>query len=278
MNLLIAEDDPFHRTFLKNSVAAAMPECDKIFEASDGQAALDLVADEQIDGIIMDMQMPNTSGVAAASVIWRNQANMRILFWSNYADEAYVRGISRIVPKEAVYGYLLKTASEQRLELALRGVFQEDQCIIDREIRGVQQRSENIHEGLSDAEFEVLMDIALGMTDKAIAARRSISTRGVQSRLKHLYEKLGIDQTPVDGKDRPGIQFQDQGRGSGVLPRPSECRGIGAGRRTPEGLARQARRLIFNRTCAEIRCLSRANTQKQYRIASFPVPGSARSF
>ncbi len=205
MNLLIAEDDPFHRTFLRNSVAAAMPECDNIFEASDGQAALDLVADEQIDGIIMDMQMPNTSGVAAASVIWRNQANMRILFWSNYADEAYVRGISRIVPKEAVYGYLLKTASEQRLELALRGVFQEDQCIIDREIRGVQQRSENIHEGLSDAEFEVLMDIALGMTDKAIAARRSISTRGVQSRLKHLYEKLGIDQTPVDGKVGPAF-------------------------------------------------------------------------
>ena len=52
MNLLIAEDDPFHRTFLKNSVTVAMPECEKIFEASDGQAALDLVAGEQIDGII----------------------------------------------------------------------------------------------------------------------------------------------------------------------------------------------------------------------------------
>ena len=118
---------------------------------------------------------------------------MRILFWSNYSDEAYVRGISKIVPKETAYGYLLKTASEQRLGLAMMGVFLEDQCIIDREIRGIQQRALDIHEGLSNTEFEVLMDIALGMTDKAIAQRRGISTRSVQSRLKQLYEKLGID-------------------------------------------------------------------------------------
>ena len=37
------------------------------------------------------------------------------------------------------------------------------------------------------------MDIALGMTDKSIALRRLISTRSVQSRLKQLYGKLGID-------------------------------------------------------------------------------------
>lgn len=193
MKILIAEDDPFHRSFLSNTVRSALPDCDKLHEAGDGTEAISVVMEHDIDGVVMDLQMPNVSGIAAASSIWAKHPDMRILFWSNYSDEAYVRGISKIVPKEAVYGYLLKTASEHRLELAVRGVFEEDQCIIDREIRGVQQRSEDIHEGLSNTEYEVLMDIALGMTDKSIALRRSISTRSVQSRLKQLYEKLGID-------------------------------------------------------------------------------------
>jgi DNA-binding NarL/FixJ family response regulator len=87
--------------------------------------------------------------------------------------------------------------------LAVRGVFLQDQCIIDREVRGIQQRSEDTLEGLTDSEFEVLADIALGMTDKAIAARRRISTRSVQSRLKHLYEKLCIDTSQVNPEFGP---------------------------------------------------------------------------
>lgn len=201
MNILIAEDDPFHRSFLSSTVRSALPKSTTLHEASNGKEAISIVKEHDIDGVVMDLQMPCVSGIAAASSIWARQPEMRILFWSNYSDEAYVRGISKIVPKEAVYGYLLKTASEHRLELAVRGVFEEDQCIIDREIRGVQQRSEDIHQGLSNSEFEVLMDIALGMTDKSIALRRSISTRSVQSRLKQLYEKLGID--PGNSQSNP---------------------------------------------------------------------------
>ena len=47
---------------------------------------------------------------------------------------------------------------------------------------------------MSDAEFEVLIDIALGLTDNAIAQRHYLSRRGVQNRLKSVYAKLGVDQ------------------------------------------------------------------------------------
>jgi DNA-binding NarL/FixJ family response regulator len=203
MNILITEDDPFHRTYLKEAVMRALPECAEVFEADNGGSAVEIVAREEIHGVVMDLQMPQTNGVTAAKEIWRRNPAMGILFWSNYADEAYVRGVSRIVPQRAAYGYLLKSASEDRLVLTLRGVLREEQCIIDREIRGIQQRAENLLEGLTDSEFEVLMDIALGMTDKAIAARRSMSTRGVQSRLKHLYEKLGVDEREADARFGP---------------------------------------------------------------------------
>ncbi|MBL4890312.1 MAG: response regulator transcription factor [Rhizobiaceae bacterium] len=203
MNVLITEDDALHRAFLKTAVENVLPECEQILEAEDGEIAIQTVASNDIYGIIMDLQMPRASGVDAAKAIWHKNPDMRILFWSNYADEAYVRGVSRIVPAGAVYGYLLKSASEERLELAVRGVFLQDQCIIDREVRGIQQRSADTLQGLTDSEFEVLTDIALGMTDKAIAARRKISTRSVQSRLKHLYEKLSIDASDANPEFGP---------------------------------------------------------------------------
>jgi DNA-binding NarL/FixJ family response regulator len=193
MRVLVVEDDGLHRAFLREAVERMLPECSDVVEARDGVSAVRAATEQRLDAVVMDLQMPEATGVDAAKAIWRARPDTRILFWSNYADEAYVRGVARIVPPGAVYGYLLKSASEERLRLAMRGVFIEDQCVIDREVRGVQQRAQDRLEGLTDPEYEVLLDIALGLTDRVIAARRNLSTRGVQSRLKHLYEKLGVE-------------------------------------------------------------------------------------
>lgn len=209
MKILITEDDPFHRSFLSDTVKATLPDCEQVFEAADGQAAIEIAEHNNIDGVVMDLQMPEVSGITAASRIWEKQPDMRILFWSNYSDEAYVLGISRIVPRQAVYGYVLKTASADRLGLAITGIFIEDQCIIDREVRGVQQRTLDLHQGLTITEIEALTDIALGLTDKAIAVRRGISTRSVQSRLKQLYQKLGVDHV---AHEKAGSLFNSRTR------------------------------------------------------------------
>ncbi len=52
--------------------------------------------------------------------------------------------------------------------------------------------------GLTDVEYEALVDIALGLTDQAIAHRRFLSRRGVTSRLHALYRKLGVDQYELE--------------------------------------------------------------------------------
>jgi len=197
LRILIVENDALHRAFLKSTVEEILPECDSILEADDGTAAIGLARDARPDSVIMDLQMPNGTGVDAAKDIWRRLPGTRILFWSNYADEAYVRGVAKIVPPQAVYGYVLKSASDDRLRLAIRGVFVEDQCVIDREVRGVQQRAVDRLAGLTDSEYDILMDLALGLTDKVMAARRGLSTRGAQARLQHLYEKLGLDHREV---------------------------------------------------------------------------------
>jgi DNA-binding NarL/FixJ family response regulator len=104
-----------------------------------------------------------------------------------------VRELARIVPAETVYGYVLKSSSDERLVAALRAVLIDEQCWIDPEIRTIQSRATNRASGLTDIEHEALIDISLGLTDKAIARRRYLSERGVQNRLRELYAKLSID-------------------------------------------------------------------------------------
>lgn len=197
---LIVEDDALHRSFLKEVLMFSELDCTEVIEADDGDAAIRLAHKHDLKGVVMDLQMPNTTGVQAARAIWAEKPNLPILFWSNYADEAYVRGITKIVPDATTYGYLLKTSSKERLRRSMQCVFLEGQNIIDREIRGVQERGQNRSDALSDAEYEVLLDIAIGLTDQAIAQRRGISIRSVQGRLQQLYAKLGLlDQPTLDG-------------------------------------------------------------------------------
>jgi DNA-binding NarL/FixJ family response regulator len=192
MKVLIVEDDALHRAYLAEAVREALPECSAVIEATNGHDG-ELRSREVPDAhVVMDLQMHPRNGIEAARTIWRERPRTRILFWSNYSDEAYVRGVSRIVPPGAAYGYILKSASEERLRLALRGIFVENQCVIDGEVRGTQQKSMAPSVSLSESEYEVLLDIALGLTDRMIAARRGISQRSVQNRLQSIYEKLDV--------------------------------------------------------------------------------------
>ena len=194
---LIVEDDSLHRNFLREVIIASDLECTQLIEAVDGEEAIRLVQEYAPQGVIMDLQMPKKTGVQAAKAIWAETPSIPIVFWSNYDDEAYVRGITKIVPPCATYGYILKTSSKERLRRSLQCVFLDGQNVIDREIRGVQQRSLGRTEGLTEAEYEALLDITLGLTDQAIADRRKLSLRSVQGRLQQLYGKLGLIEMPL---------------------------------------------------------------------------------
>jgi len=192
MKVLIVEDDQFHATYLHDALAEALPEVTEIFHAADGAAGEEEARRGGFEAIVMDLQMEGRNGIEAARTIWAERPQTRVLFWSNYADEAYLRGIAQIVPEESAYGYVLKTASRDRLKLALRAVLIEAQIMVDREIHRLQRRSTSRRSGLDDSEFEVLIDLALGLQDKSIAERRGMSLRTVQNRLLSLYEKLGV--------------------------------------------------------------------------------------
>lgn len=200
MKVLLVEDDKFHMNFLESAVRQALPEVSEVFQAENGAEGERMARRHLVNRVVMDLQMKDRNGIDAARTIWAERPEARIMFWSNYADEAYLRGIARIVPEDTSYGYVLKTANTDRLHLALRSVLVEGQIVVDREVHKVQQHRSRTHDALTDSEYAVLIDMSLGLSDKWIAKRQGMSLRTVQNRLLSIYDKLGVD----DFEDVPG--------------------------------------------------------------------------
>lgn len=194
MKVLLVEDDQFHASYLQDALAEALPEVTETLQAVNGHEGETEARIGRIEAVVMDLQMDCRNGIEAARTIWAERPQTRILFWSNYSDEAYLRGISQIVPEDSAYGYVLKTASRERLKLALRAVLVEGQIMVDREVHRFQRRNASPRHALDDSEYDVLLDLALGLQDKTIAERRGMSLRTVQNRLLSLYEKLGVGE------------------------------------------------------------------------------------
>lgn len=215
--LVIAEDNPKDFEFLRQMVNDWQQDC-VIEHAPDGAIALELARKHSLPLVISDIQMPQMNGVEFAKALWECKPQARIVFWSQFKDEMYIRALAKIVPAETVYGYVLKTSPRDKISAAMATVLFDDQCWIDPEVRKVQGRTGHSQTALSDIEYEALVDISLGLTDNLIAQRRYLSRRGIQSRLNSLYGKLCLDQEQFQS-DKVGDAFNLRNRAVSVALR-----------------------------------------------------------
>lgn len=214
-DLIIAEDNPKDFEFLEQLLQDSDLGKFSIARAANGQAALELALEAETPLVISDIQMPEMNGIDFAKALWEQKPQARIVFWSQFKDEMYVRSLLKIVPPETVYGYILKSNPKNRIASAVVTVLVDEQCWVDPEVRKVQGRTGHSQTALSDIEFEALIDISLGLTDNLIAQRRYLSRRGVQSRLNSLYNKLCIDQEQFQA-EKVGDAFNPRNRAVSV--------------------------------------------------------------
>lgn len=200
MGIVIADDQDRERSWLKELLNKNLASMKPIFEAQDGQEALALVIEHKPQVVFLDIEMPVLSGIKTAERILKELPQTAIIILSNHSDEIFVRKLWKLVPADGAFGYVLKDSTDQQVIDAARAVLGGD-CWIHPRIQRIIRRTESGATGLTDAEFEVLVYIALGYTDKAIARRLYITEKAVQARLKCLYTKLGIPIKGVSEED-----------------------------------------------------------------------------
>lgn len=191
--ILILEDDILHRQYLRDLLQGSMDKTGEIIDVGTSQEALRHMEKIEPDLCIFDLQLSdNRTGIDVAREVWEKNNNLRILFWSQFADEIYVRKLFSIVPEDAIYGFIIKTALDDQVINAIQYILEFDQCWIDPKIRKLKVTTFDKNTGLTDVEYETLIDLTLGLSDNAIANRRFITRRGVQNRLSSLFKKLGV--------------------------------------------------------------------------------------
>lgn len=211
MKTLVVEDNNVQREHVERLLRERLPQALPLACVADGVQAVQRARQDHPQLLVLDIQLPGQNGIDVARAVWKERPATRIVFWSQFKDEIYVRRLAQIVPAETVYGYVLKSSPDEKLLQAVRAVLCDEQCWLDREVRGVQARALQSPSALTEAEFEALIDIALGLTDRGVARRRYLSRRGAQNRLHSLYTKLGVERDP-SGDEEPGSMFSPRNR------------------------------------------------------------------
>jgi len=190
IRVLIADDHVIVRAGIRQVLDHAS-DIQIVAEASDGEAAQDLIQQHQPDVVVLDIQMPKASGIEVTRWVRANLKNVGVLVLTAYNDDPYVMAVLQA----GANGYVLKTASPEELIQAVRDV-NEGKSVLDSSIAQklmthlFSAAKTPIVEDLTERELEVLSLAAKGYTNKAIGAQLGISDRTVQGHLAHIFDKL----------------------------------------------------------------------------------------
>lgn len=167
-----------------------------IAEASDGAKVKEFIAALLPDVAVLDIRMPQATGIEVTRWIRDQKLPVQVLILTAYDDDPFV--IAAL--QAGANGYVLKNAEAEDIANAVRQVSQ-GQSVLGSEIAqkvmmhlsGIQARSsQESLETLTEREREILQLAAVGLTNKGIGLKLSISDRTVQGHLASIYSKFKV--------------------------------------------------------------------------------------
>ncbi|MEO1646014.1 MAG: response regulator transcription factor, partial [Chloroflexota bacterium] len=157
-------------------------------EATNGNQAVEMARTLLPDVIVMDIHMPELTGIEATRRIRHDTDDVRVLVLTAYDNPAYIHALL----EAGADGFVLKTAELSELLKALQEVAVGKQAFKTEDLERAAQHSNSsdIVEGLTDREIDVLKQAVNGLTNKQIGQHLFISDRTVQGHLQNIYQKL----------------------------------------------------------------------------------------
>jgi DNA-binding NarL/FixJ family response regulator len=194
IRVLLAEDHWLVRASLR-SLLADFADVEVIAEASDGRAALGLIATHHPEVVLMDISMPGLNGLEATHRITKEYPEVRVIVLSMHTGEEYVLRALR----SGASGYVLKGSAPGELELALAAVARGDvflspaisRHVIEVYLNGSGKQVSSL-EQLTQRQREILQLIAEGRSNKEMARLLGASVKTIESHRASLMERLDI--------------------------------------------------------------------------------------
>ncbi|HYY81055.1 MAG TPA: response regulator transcription factor [Actinomycetes bacterium] len=196
--VLIADDQTIVREGL-STLLSLLPGIEVVGAATDGEEAVQLVARLRPDVVLMDLRMPRMDGAEATRRIRQLAPATQVIVLTTYADDASVFA----AVQAGARGYLTKNASAAEIRQAIAAVGR-GEALLDP---SVQRRlldalagpgaippapAEELPDGLTPREAEVLRLMAAGRTNQEIAAELVVSEGTVKTHVNRIFAKARV--------------------------------------------------------------------------------------
>lgn len=196
IRILLADDHNIMRRGLR-LLLERQPGFEVVAEAADGREATERAEATRPDIVVLDIAMPNMSGIEAAQRIRALLPQAEIVILSMHSDESYVLRALKVGAK----GYLLKDSAESDLIDAIKAVSEGkaffspeiSKILVEDYVRDMRKRgAEDSYELLTSREREILHLLAEGKSNKDIATLLDLSLYTVETHRRNLQDKLNL--------------------------------------------------------------------------------------
>lgn len=201
LKILIADDHPFFRDGI-HQLLIGQTGIGEIGEAANGKEVLQQLAKKEYDLVIMDIKMPQMSGIEATREIHKKYPKIKVLAISMYDEQTYIVKMLKAGAK----GYLLKNSTKAELLKAISEVMR-GESYFSREVSDIMFShiasgksiengdDEPVAQALTRREIEIIRMIAEELTNVEIGGKLNISPRTVDTHRRNLFQKLKVKNT-----------------------------------------------------------------------------------
>jgi two-component system, NarL family, invasion response regulator UvrY len=192
IRIVIVDDHAIVRTGLRQYFSSHV-DLRVTGEAATGREALDLVRAGDLDVVLMDLGMPDQSGVDALAAIKARAPALPVLILSGYPEAHYATTLLR----QGASGYLNKECDPEEIVKAIRTVFRGRKyitaAVAELLADGLGQDGDKpAHEQLSEREFQVFLRLAKGETISHMADSMALSVKTVSTYRTRVMEKMKL--------------------------------------------------------------------------------------